>query len=59
MVELDGQHHYEEDYREKDEERDRLLGVLGLRVLRFGNRAVLTETDTLLGVIAEAVRERL
>jgi very-short-patch-repair endonuclease len=59
VVELDGAHHYEADYTEKDAERDRLLGALGLRVLRFENRAALHETEVVLGVIADVVKERL
>jgi len=54
VVELDGAVHLEQvDY---DEERTRWLESVGLKVLRFSNREVFGELETVLGVIWEACR---
>ena len=39
--------------------RDRYLSGLGLKVLRFDSRVVLTETDAVLEVIYKETKERL
>ena len=57
VVELDGSQHFEEVHRAADEERDAALLGLGLRVLRFDNRQVLTEIEAVLAVIDGAVCE--
>ena len=59
VIELDGSQHYEIEHQQKDAARDKALAAVGLRVLRFDNRQVLTETDSVLTVIDEAVGERL
>lgn len=59
VIELDGQHHYDEDYQARDRDRDIMLAGVELRVLRFENRAVLDDRAAVLAVIAAAVRERL
>ena len=58
VIELDGGQHFEAIHQAKDQDRDAALAGLGLRVLRFDNRQVLLETDAVLVVIDEAVRER-
>ena len=54
VVELDGAVHLEQvDY---DEERTRWLETVGLKVLRFTNREVFCDLETVLGVIWDACR---
>lgn len=43
----------------RDAERDNILSGLGLLVLRFDNRQVLTETDAVCEVIRQALVGRL
>jgi very-short-patch-repair endonuclease len=59
VVEIDGGQHIESTHLAKDQMRDAALAGLGLRVLRFDNRQVLLETDAVLAVLDEIVRERL
>ena len=53
VVEVDGGVHDEPGHAEYDEDRQRFLQALGLRVLRFSNAQVINETDAVLEVIAE------
>ncbi|NOT10949.1 MAG: endonuclease domain-containing protein [Methylococcaceae bacterium] len=55
VVELDGSQHSEPEHQTRDAERDLVLESLGLVVLRFDNRQVLTETDAVMGVIYNVV----
>jgi very-short-patch-repair endonuclease len=57
VIELDGSQHLEETHRAADAERDAALAGLGLRVLRFDNRQVLTEIETVMAVIDGVVCE--
>jgi len=59
VIELDGSQHYEAEHQIRDRLRDEALGKLGLHVLRFDNRQVLLETDAVLTVIDDVVRERV
>ena len=59
VIELDGSQHFDAEHQAKDHDRDTALTRLGLRVLRFDNRQVLLETDAVLAVIDEIVRERI
>ena len=59
VIELDGGQHFESAYQEKDAVRDQALTALGLRVLRFDNRQVLLETDSVVAQIDGIVREQL
>lgn len=54
VVEIDGGQHYTEQGREKDRLRDRALVEMGLKVLRFSDRDVLTNMQGVLGVIWDA-----
>ena len=58
VIELDGSQHLEEEHRAADAERDAALAGLGLRVLRFDNRQVLTEIEAVMVVIDAVVCER-
>jgi len=48
VIELDGGQHYSEEGRQKDKIRDEYLLGLGLQVLRFSDREVLTQTEAVL-----------
>ena len=58
VIEIDGSQHAEMKHELKDKRRDELLTRLGLFVLRFDNRQVLLETDSVLAVINAVVEER-
>ena len=47
-IEVDGSQHYKDEGRAKDEVRTEALNEKGIRVLRFDNRQVLTETEAVL-----------
>ena len=59
VIEVDGSQHYGEEHQAKDQVRDAALTRLGLLVLRFNNQQVLSEIDSVLTVIYEAVSERM
>ena len=54
-VELDGGQHNEEDERERDARRDAYLAKQGIRVLRFWNNDVFSETEAVVEAIYCAV----
>lgn len=56
VIELDGSQHLEADAQAYDEQRTQVLEALGLKVLRFDNRQVLTEMDGVMLVIESHVR---
>jgi very-short-patch-repair endonuclease len=58
VIELDGSQHFEGAHRAADAERDTALTGLGLRVLRFDNKQVLTEIEAVMEVIDSVVCER-
>ena len=47
VIECDGSQHYTIDGLAADRARDQALGQLGLNVLRFDNRQILTEIDAM------------
>jgi very-short-patch-repair endonuclease len=53
-IEVDGSQHMENG--ERDEARTRYLGTLGIRVVRYTNIEVLTETDSVLEAIFSQLR---
>ena len=55
VIELDGSQHAELDHQQKDLRGDNLLKELGLLVLRFDNKQVLMEVDSVLAVINDVV----
>jgi very-short-patch-repair endonuclease len=59
VVEVDGSQHLEENQLQEDKHRDQYLSGLGLKVLRFDSRVVLTETDAVMEVIYKETKERL
>lgn len=58
VIEIDGSQHYEDDHLQSDKERDSILNDLGLLVLRFDNREVLTQIDNVVESIYNTVSDR-
>jgi very-short-patch-repair endonuclease len=59
VVEVDGSHHFQEDIKQKDAERTKILEQLGIRVMRFTNLEVLKELEAVVQNIYFVVTERL
>lgn len=59
VIELDGSQHVAEEHQAKDLEREAVLTGSGLRVLRFDNSQILLETEAVLEVIDNTVKERV
>jgi very-short-patch-repair endonuclease len=58
VIECDGGQHYTEDGRSADQIRDQALSELGLVVLRFSNRQILTKTDAVVEQIYWIAKHR-
>jgi very-short-patch-repair endonuclease len=58
VIQVDGGHHFEPIHEENDNRRTAWLESRGLRVLRFDNREVLTETEAVLEQILSVVQEQ-
>jgi very-short-patch-repair endonuclease len=56
VVELDGRNHYSITRDSYEDERTKYLMGLGLRVLRFENRDLLENLDSVLAAIMEVLR---
>jgi len=59
VVEVDGSQHMEQNHLQRDKNRDEYLTGLGLKVLRFNSRVVLSETDAVMEVIYRTITEQL
>ena len=59
VIEVDGSQHQEADQQQHDAARDHFLRKSGLQVLRFDSRQVLTETDAVVQIIYETMRDAL
>ena len=59
VIEVDGSQHFIGDHVELDKQRDECLSNLGLKVLRFNSREVLTNTDEVVEVIYRTIRASL
>jgi very-short-patch-repair endonuclease len=59
VIELDGAQHLEAEHQIKDAVRDEELSKLGIKVMRFDDRQVLTETEAVVAVIYDEVVARL
>jgi very-short-patch-repair endonuclease len=59
VIELDGAQHFELEHQVKDQRRDAQLARAGLKVLRFDDRQMLTETEAVLRVIYDEVVKRV
>jgi very-short-patch-repair endonuclease len=58
VIECDGSQHFEDEYREQDQNRDRNLAVQGILVLRFDNPQIMTQLNSVMECIWNASRER-
>ena len=58
VIEVDGSHQAEEAHFENDIVRDAYLGSVGLKVLRFTNRQVMTEVDEVIKTIEGEAAKR-
>ena len=57
IIELDGNHHYTPEGKEKDLERDLHLALMDKRVLRFKNQEVLNNLTKVLKIIKANFKE--
>jgi very-short-patch-repair endonuclease len=55
VIEVDGGQHYEENYLQKDQERDFFMEQQGLKTLRLNNLQVLHSIDDVIDVIFNAL----
>lgn len=58
VIEVDGVYHFQEDLKQKDAERTRILEQLDFKVIRFTNYEVLKEIDIVMQKVYDIVRER-
>jgi very-short-patch-repair endonuclease len=58
IIEVDGESHFEDGREAADGQRDANLASQGFKVLRFGNRNVLTNINGIAGVIADELENR-
>ena len=58
MIEADGGQHYSDEAERRDGERSRVLTAHGFEVLRFGNTAILTDMESVVATIFDAVSSR-
>ena len=59
MVEVDGSQHQDQINFQNDAIRDESLKIKGLRVLRFTNRQVVDDLDSVIWVVEEALKSPL
>ena len=59
VIECDGGQYYTEDGLLADQIRDQALSELGLMVLRFSNRQILTETNAVVEFIFKTAQSRI
>lgn len=59
VIECDGSQHYTTQGFEKDNIRDSCLAELGILVLRYDNRQILTQIDAVVEQVDDFVRGRL
>jgi len=57
VIEVDGSQHFSDEMTDYDRIRDEYLSSLGLRVLRFTNTEILTNTEGVLERISENMEE--
>lgn len=56
VVEIDGSQHYSESGKRADDERDRTLGGMGFRIMRFTNADVNVAPDQVVEAIGEELK---
>ena len=57
-IEADGGQHYENKYRQKDELRTEELKTLGVEILRFDDREILTNIDGVYEIIQRTIEKK-
>jgi very-short-patch-repair endonuclease len=55
-IELDGGQHSKPEQKAKDLNRDLYLHSIGIKTLRFSNHEIIESTDSVLEVIADAIK---
>ncbi|MBI3005034.1 MAG: endonuclease domain-containing protein [Ignavibacteriales bacterium] len=58
-VEVDGAQHYTDEGIREDEKRDAELELIGIKVLRYSNHDILTETEAVIDEIFDEAQKRL
>ena len=57
-IEADGGQHYEKKGRDQDDLRTRELNMLGVEIIRFSDREILTNSEGVFEVIQKAIAKR-
>lgn len=57
-IEADGGQHYEDVSREEDEIRTKELNRIGIEILRFSNREILTNIEGIYEVIKRTIEKK-
>ena len=58
VVEIDGGIHSPSEVQERDQDREAKLKRFGYQVIRFSDRAIFEELETVVGLIEDYVRSR-
>ncbi len=59
VIEVDGEYHYKDEQVISDEERTAYLNRRGFKVLRFDNKEVLTDIDSVLERISDVIDQTI
>jgi very-short-patch-repair endonuclease len=59
VIELDGAQHLLPEHQAQDKERDKLMQAMGLMVIRFDNRQIMGEIDSVMERIIVLVAARI
>lgn len=59
VIEVDGSQHLNHDHAFRDKQRDNYLNKIGLKVLRFDNRQILKEIESVREVIYKTMKKAL
>ncbi len=57
-IEADGGHHYQDEGRQQDEIRTRELKKLGVEIIRFSDREVLTNIDGVYEIVQKTIEKK-
>lgn len=55
-IEVDGYHHYQAAFKEKDAKKDMFLSSIGWTVIRFFNKEVLDNPEKCVNIVIEAIK---
>lgn len=55
IIEIDGEYHHTEDQEKKDKERSEILQFQDLTIMRFSNKEVVGDTDSVVRKIEEKI----